>query len=236
MAMAAPVVHADVIVSGGELYSQVQAGDFGAQRFTAPANSVHTTTNATFGSNSSTTAYDFAVTGSTGHLQSTFTDTRAGQVYAPNPLASAQAYNYGFIFFEVTSAPVSFTATGEFDLAGNGYVDFNSYLTGPSGMVYNYQGTSNGVANETFTLGDAGGNVNATSTGALSGLLDVGSYTFFYRPTIRATTTDGGASASGFIRLDFGNATASAVPEPSTFAAVGLGFVSLLAFRRRSRR
>ncbi len=74
--------------------------------------------------------------------------------------------------------------------------------------------------------------MTAISTGAYSGVLDVGSYTFFYDPTIRASTTDGGASATGFIRLDFGDAPVSSVPEPSTFVSVALGIAGLMGFRR----
>lgn len=229
---------ASVIIQGGKLYSEVhQTGYNFAQTYTAPANSVHTTTNATQGGNSSTTAYDFEVVGDAGYIQSNFTDIREGQIFPSNPTWSSEVHNYGIIFFQVTDAPVYFNATGEFNLLGDGYIDFTSYLNGPTGSVYNYQATSTGIANESFTVGDAGGNENAISTGSLSGMLDVGSYTFYYNPTIRAATVDGGASATGFMRLEFGNApSAPAVPEPSSFAAMGLGLIGLLAANRRRRR
>lgn len=118
---------AEVIVTGGKLYSQAhQSGFSGAQTFTLPKDSLHLTTSASIGGNSGSTAYDFTVSGNSGHIQSNFTDTRAGAVYAPFPGASSAADNYGFIFIEVTSAPAFYTMTGEFDLRGGGINDFHT--------------------------------------------------------------------------------------------------------------
>lgn len=99
----------------------------------------------------------------------------------------------------------------------------------------NSEQTSEYTLNESFILGGGGGDSANVFIGSLTGSLIAGhNYEFSYAATTHALFgADGGATASGFVRLDIGGgAPSNAVPDSgTTLALLGLTLASLAALR-----
>lgn len=229
---------ADVIVTGGWL-NTISSGLYAGSpaindiKTDVPTSSFHKTATATFNGIVNNTSFDYEVTGSTGHLLTSFdqhADAVAGQYGEP--------HSQGEIYFTVTDAPVLYFLSGEYAINGSPYLAETSGLrAGKSVLFENYQ-TSNNTMNEDFHLGENGGDFSNSLTGSLTGLLDVGSYTLSYAYGSE-TLLGGAATTNGFLRLDFGapapvTPSPDSVPEPSTLVFLGLGLAGLVAARRKA--
>jgi hypothetical protein len=225
-----------IILSGGWLNTTASASHYGegaaySQAQTAPSVNLQTTAFATFQGITNTTTYDFAVTGNTGHFQSSF-DWMAPAV--ENQYGAP--HNQGSFSFQVTGlVPIEYTLSGALATVGGTNLSLVNGLRGGQKNVLfeNYQ-VSNNTQDEAFILGQTGGDYNNILTGSLTGFLNPGTYLFDYSVYMQTDLSEG-ANTQGFVRLDFGPLapTPAAVPEPSTFAFVGMGLLGLMAAARR---
>jgi len=222
---------ADVILTGSAFMNTTAAGLYDAspaaydQVQTTAVNGLNTTAIADFNGVNNATSYDFALTGATGHLLVDFQHSSqavAGQYGEP--------HNQAFISFSVTDAPVEYYLSGAW--AGDfQWSQYNVQLSaGKSGIFGETQNSSDGSAD--FTLGLGG-----SATGALSGVLGIGSYNLIYNISDQ-TALGAAGNSTGYVRLDFGAPAPApvptgAVPEPSSWAFMGLGLFGLLIATRR---
>ena len=88
------------------------------------------------------------------------------------------------------------------------------------------------TSNESFTLGESGGDISNVDTGSLTGTLLAGhDYIFSYQAFILSGATTSSATATGSFNLSF----SQVIPEPSAALLFGSGFAVVgLASRRRS--
>lgn len=105
--------------------------------------------------------------------------------------------------------------------------------SGKKAALYEEFQTSNSTMNEHYVLGQDGGDYFHQINGNSNGMLGVGSYMFNY--SYEGLSSLGGAATSdAHVRIDFGAPPSSpaAVPEPATWACMGLGLLGLALFRR----
>jgi len=147
--------------------------------------------------------------------------------------------SYQQIDFTV-SADVGYSLSGDFhlsDVTTSGYVYFYSRLRDYNGTLLAFSTqVSKATQNENFVIGGAGGDNSNSNFGSLTGTLLAGhTYQFGYEAYSKADGDDGGATATGFVRLDIGGgAPSNAVPDGgTTLALLGLTLTSLAALRRK---
>jgi len=226
---------ADIIVTGGWLNTISSAWGPGLTvndiKSDVPANSLEKTVTSTLGGVVDNTTYDFAVSGSTGHLATSFNTTAAavaGQYGEP--------HNQGEIDFTVTGAPVNYFISGNFAVTGaSGEAITTGLWTGKTNLFNNFQ-SSNSTPDENLILGEMGGDVSNSLSGSLTGVLGVGSYIFAYS-TDAQTYQGGSLTDDGVVRIDFGSPAPApspeSVPEPDTVAFLGIGLLGMFAMHRR---
>jgi hypothetical protein len=135
----------------------------------------------------------------------------------------------------ITDVDVMATISGIYTVTDTGAgdaVNFQASVTNANfgTTLHNTFLCSRVTPNESFTIGVAGGDTCNTISGNTTFLLEAG---VLYRVNwqafvedFRADAGDTGATATGFVRLDF-------VPEPSTGLMLGLGLLGLGFARRR---
>jgi hypothetical protein len=140
------------------------------------------------------------------------------------------AYSAGSIAFTIAEAKY-YDIDGFYDLMGqpNGMSLFVSLIRMPTQeTIYDSEQSGAGVVDQHFIVGGLSGSNFNNLMGSPSGGLQSGSYLFSYQYTIRAVTSDSGASATGMLEFLI-------TPEPGTFLPVFLA-ATAIALQRRTRR
>ncbi|HUT61538.1 MAG TPA: PEP-CTERM sorting domain-containing protein [Phycisphaerae bacterium] len=144
------------------------------------------------------------------------------------------ARSFGGISFTL-SEPLHYVIQGSFALAGSGYIDLSVSLTDTStypDSVHVYRGRheSNATADESFTLGQAGGDLVSEEAGSVTGTLQPGvEYDLHYYYSISNNPYIPGSAATADGMLSF---TLDAAPEPSSLTLLALGAIAVLRRRR----
>jgi hypothetical protein len=182
----------------------------------------------------SRTQIDYTGSGDNVSLQSTFSQRRSGSL-------SDYSRGVSYVYFTV-AANTTYDISGAYsalDVTSAGTVYLFSTLrdvTTATSLAYSQQ-ISQTTANENFALGGSGGDSTNGNSGSLSGALIAGHlYEWHYNAFIYASPdVDGGASATGFMRLDIGGgAPSNTVPDTGqTLALLGLSVLALAACRRK---
>ena len=160
--------------------------------------------------------------------------------HARSPDFFSQATSFGTIFFS-SDENIGYDASGFYDAVDSEgrTLRLLAKLTNvtTSGLVFNMDQQSNATANESFTLGDSGGDLVNTTVGSLSGVLLAGqNYRFDFTALLQAspTASTSSATAAGSLTLNF-TANPPPIPEPGTALLTGLGLVVLTTKRRMGR-
>ena len=194
------------------------------------------TTTAVDGASSSTET--FTITDSSVLFE--FTQLRAGAGPGPIGVASfASVDNDQLQIWVVQAEPVLATLSGSYtvtDTGGGGRVFFETVLESSDSFepLHHTLLESRMTANESFALGQNGGDLIDTVQGPLSHVLYPGTlYVLSLSAGIvdlRSDASDTGATASGYLRIAL-----APIPEPSTALLFAAGLIAF-ALRRRSTR
>lgn len=190
---------------------------------------------ATAGDYFSRTKIDYTGSGNQVTLLNTFDQKRSG---LPNNYSNSE----GLMNF-TADANTTYNLSGFFtdsDVSTAGLLYFESYLldiTSSTTLAYSIQ-RSEHTLNESFILGGSGGDSYDFSLGALSGSIISGHQYqwYFYTLTDAYPDADGGATATGYLKLDIGGGapSSSSVPDSgSTIALMGVAFLGLGLIRRK---
>lgn len=192
---------------------------------------------ATVGAYYSRTRVDYTGSGDNVTLMSTLNQKRSGDF-----LDISRGLNSALYF--TVAANSSYTLSGAYsavDVTTAGSLSFASFLydlTTSSYLFENAQGSKN-TLNESFVLGGTGGDTLNFLVGSLTGSLIAGHNYVWYSDAITnaAPDADGGATTTGFFRLDIAGDAPPAVPDGgATLALLGLSVAALAACRRPAAR
>jgi hypothetical protein len=155
---------------------------------------------------------------------------------------SSYAQSYGELYFIATDDHTSYALSGSYTFTSPyGGLFSRLYDADTATYLFDQHSTFNdsGLPGTTFTVGGTEGQYNLTTSGALNGTLIAGHhYQWFYQAKIQADpNADDGASATGNLRLDFGDlalAPGDPVPLPTT-AVSGLLLLGALSARNLKR-
>ncbi|MCZ6653909.1 MAG: hypothetical protein O7D91_12895 [Planctomycetota bacterium] len=221
--MVAASVKADVTVTSWTLDTVAREGDDPyvtasevAPPVVLPFNVVST---ATDGASESTSTYDFNVVGDCGSFDFAFDHVRAGDGYS---IAFASGSVLRFSVSE--DADLCYSFAGDYEMMGSGkigmYVFLRDLNEGFDPFLLSNQQISNNTPNESFTLGETGGDDKETNMliGSLAGNLTAGhdfvlGYT--YQLHIPSDQTDSGASAVGSLTLNIAPCPPPSPPCPA---------------------
>ncbi len=185
----------------------------------------------TAGANSASTTYNLSSTA----FDIGFAQSRGGARWS-------YAQSYGELYFMATNDLTSYTLSGSYTFTSPyGGLFSHLYDLDAATFLFDEHSTFNdsGLPGGTFTVGGTEGQYNRTTSGALSGALIAGHhYQWFYQAKIQANpNADDGASASGNLRLEFGDLAAAPgdpAPPPPT-AVSGLLLLGALSARNLKR-
>ncbi|HWA24846.1 MAG TPA: hypothetical protein VG734_04155 [Lacunisphaera sp.] len=215
------------------VYLQSAAG-VGGSSFNGTAIPTSQNLDITLGAYYTRTQIDYSGSGDNVTLLNTFDQKRSGNLYD-----YGRGYDAYMIFTAAGSATYSLSgAFGATDVSTAGYLFLYAELydiTASSYLTYTYQ-YSQSTLNESFVLGGAGGDMGNGFYGALNGSLIGGhQYQWYYNVVSEAyPDSDGGAAATGFVRLDIGGGAPTAVSDGgTTLGLLGLAALGLTARRRR---
>jgi len=228
VAVGAPVARGEIVVDSWGLAHQVQDA-------LGPETNVENTTvilpysevlSAVDGSTSAQGTYEFANGDDWASFDFVFDHERSG--------SESAARSFGGISFTL-SEPLHYAIEGSFVLSGSGYSDLSVRLTDTStypDSVHLYRGRheSNATPDESFTLGQAGGDLVSEEAGSLTGTLQPGiEYELHYYYSISNDPYVPGSAATADGMLSF---TLDAVPEPTSLTLLALGAIAVLRRRR----
>jgi hypothetical protein len=190
----------------------------------------------TRGEQYSRTQIDFTGSGNQVTLLNTFSQRQGGAI-SDTSWAMLDA-----LFFSV-DANASYSLSGGYSVSDNSLtasrVIFRSYIQDATSGLYvaGSDQVSYNTLNESFILGGSGGDFDNNNFGSLTGTLVAGRfYKFSFLAMNQAfPAANGGATSTGFVRLDIGGgAPSNAVPDGgTTLALLGLTLTSLAVLRRK---
>ena len=193
-----------------------------------------TTIEAATGTSRSTVVIDWKNVGNATILDFVFHQERAGGQYY-----GVGAGNWGVDFTANANSRYSLSgryAVDDIGATSASRVGLQASLTDNTSRTYLFDTlqSSDTTSDETFTWGNSDGDSNNDVSGTLEGDLVAGrNYTLRFNAFHSSSQHgDSGATATGFVNL-----TITAVPAPSSFAAlIGMGAMGLIAAARRRRK
>lgn len=226
-----------ITITSNNVYASVNSSDGSADgHFYGTSIPTSLLIDATAGEFYSRMQIDYFGSGNQVTLLTTFDQKRSGDVY------HAFADGNDATMYFTADANTTYSLSGAYSSTGvssAGQVYFSSNLydqTAGSYNFYNYQ-SSVYTLNENFVLGGVDGDIYNGLSGSLTGSLIAGhSYEWIYEAvtTRNYDHTDGGATATGFLRLDIGGGATSSVPDGGgTLAMIGMALTGLAALRRK---
>ena len=181
---------------------------------------------ATDGGASSKTTYDFAwddVGGDGGSFNWDFDQERVG---AAGSSATSGAFLFDGLRFTVTGQDMLYDLSGAYAMMGGGTISGAVSLRDTTtGFVFGWSQQSNSTLNESFVVGQGGGDATDFVDGSQSGTLVAGhTYELTYVFVINNSTliADSGATADGNLQM---NITPIPAPGAALLAALGLPMV-----------
>ncbi len=210
------------------------SGGTSSSHYDSLALPVNTAIEAVSGVSNSSAALDWSRVGNDTTFSFDFTQARSGVIYS-------SVETKGSIYF-YANQNLTYTLSGFFDVAdigsGSGEANFQVSLVDYVGdELYSRPFVngqySNGTNNESFVLGEQGGDTMNSLSGNLTGELLAG---HFYKFGFAARSTaypdgDGGASTTGNVAL-----VLTAVPEPTSVALFAGGLIGIVLFTLRRKR
>lgn len=223
-------------------------GGIGTNPPTPPTSSVRNPTALPYSDSQTTAGVDYhstdVYTFTDNQFLTTFDEARGGPSYS-------LAETIGQVFFKVT-VDTAYSLSGNYSVHDNdvsipGHVFYNTYLvdiTKNSWYFFQSYDESMHTANATFQLGDSAGDSTNIFYGNLSGTLFANdTYELYHQYFTQASASpnDGGATATGFLKLNIGIQPIGAPPAPTptplygaSALLAGLGLFKFLRSRKSS--
>ncbi len=212
--------------SGGLLRDIIRQDGFDQESAispTLPLNTTNTIANSPGPSFSSST-YNFNSDNNSANFNVSLSQLRKGS------FSGNIARSRGTIIFTPTT-DVLYEISGNYQMSGDQRTFFQVFLQDTSGLLFNNFQDSRSTLNESFTLGEQGGDFNNTLVGSTAGILTAGTqYTFVYDAFIQEFPSSGvNTSSIGTISLNL----EATVPEFSTLSSLFIALCFCSFFMRR---
>ncbi len=172
----------------------------------------------------------------------TYSDSILGVVMSHLPADSSDGFSkhssgqsFGEIFF-TPSVDSTYSVSGDYTFSGGPgdmFLDVFIQDTTTSALVFRNRQISFNVAGVNFTVGGSDGTLLNENVGSPSGSLSAGTqYRYRYQWTLidRSSSPASPMTGSGDLTLQL--LPDRKIPEPSTFALLGLGLIAIVARRR----
>jgi hypothetical protein len=231
-AVTTPAATAITILSNNVESSAHNAdGSTSTTTFNGTAIPTATVVTATDGPVISTQAISYIEAGGITTLLTTFDQQRGG-------LARSQAIVSDYSMTFLVDANVSYSLSGAYSVtSGPNVVWFSTVLQDANTAQVMLESTqlSYNTANETFVVGQAGGDEYNSMQGSPTGTLLAGhTYLLIYSAYTYAQFADAGASAQGYVQLQIGGSPTSSVSDGGSMVAMlGIVFVGLAVMRNK---